>query len=201
MNTRSQLFRENRVEQTERDEYSDIEGNISVADHYSGSYFNDHDDETLRSQERVHERFRIEQRFLETEINRQIRELPSMVRALTEEGTNSREESDPNVRNFRTLPHSDMVTGVSTNSTPAPNLQQPRRTPPTPVVHHATGHTHSITEPQMVDVMTEIQNLRTTMTDGVIQPRLLQTQVVEIEKSILRLSTYLKTTKANTSIN
>ena len=30
---------------------------------------------------------------------------------------------------------------------------------------------------QMDDVMTEIHNLRTTMTDGVIQPKILQTQV------------------------
>ena len=99
--TRSQVLRENRVEQTEEDRYSDNEDNISVADHYTRSYFNVYDDEALRSQERDHERYRIEQRFLE------IGELTSMVRALTEKVTNSREESDPNVRNFTTLPHSD----------------------------------------------------------------------------------------------
>ena len=104
LNTRSQILRENRVEQTGGDEYSDNEDNISVADHYSGSYFNDHDDETLRSQEKDHERSRIEQRFLE--MNMQIGELTSMVRALTEKVTNSWEEGDHNVRNFRTLPHS-----------------------------------------------------------------------------------------------
>ena len=175
VNTRSQILRENRVEQTEEDRYPDNEDNISVADHYSGSYFNDYNDEAMRSQERDHERSRIEQRFLE--MTKQIGELTSMVRALTEKVANSREESDPNVRNFRTLPHSDMVTGVSTNSITAPNLQQRRRTPPTPVVHHARGHTQCITEPRMDDVMTDIQNLRTTMTDGVIQPTVLQTQV------------------------
>ena len=105
VNTRSQILRENRVEQTGEDVYSDTEDNISVADHYSGSYFNDHDDEAVRSQERDHERSRIEQRFME--MNKQIGELTSMVRALTEKVANSREESDPNVRNFRTLPHSD----------------------------------------------------------------------------------------------
>ena len=100
-----------------------------------------------------------------------------MVRALTEKVINSREVGDPIVRNFRTLPHSDMVTGVWTMSISTPNLQQPRRTLPTPVVHHARGHTHFITEPQTDDVMTEIQNLCTTMTDGVVQPKILQTQV------------------------
>ena len=40
-------------------------------------------------------------------MNKQIGELTSMVRALTEKVTNSREENDPNVRNFRTFPHSD----------------------------------------------------------------------------------------------
>ena len=105
VNTKSQMLRENTVEQTGDDEYSDNEDNISVADHYSGSYFNDCSDEAMRSQERDHERSRIEQRFLD--MNRQIGELTSMVRALTEKVTNSREENDPNVRNFRTLVHSD----------------------------------------------------------------------------------------------
>ena len=107
MNTRSQILRANRVEQTGEDEYSDNEDIISVADHYSGSYFNDHDDEAVRSLERDHERFSIEQRFME--MNQQIGELTSMVRALTEKVANSREESDPNVRYFRTLPRSDSI--------------------------------------------------------------------------------------------
>ena len=105
VNTRSQILRENRVEQTREDECSDNEDNISVADHYSGSYFNDHDDEAVRSQERDHERSRIEQRFLKK--NKQIGELTSMVRALTEKVTNSREENDPNVHSFRAFPHSE----------------------------------------------------------------------------------------------
>ena len=61
----------------------------------------------LRQQERDHERSRIEQRFME--MNKQIGELTSMVRALTEKVTNSREESDPKFRDFRTLPHSDSM--------------------------------------------------------------------------------------------
>ena len=181
------------MKQPASDDYSDKENNISVADHYSGCYLNDQNDEMLRQQERDHERSRIEQKFME--MNRQIGELTSMVRALTEKVANSREGSDSNVRNFRTLPHSDMVTGVSTNSITAPNLQQARRTSPTPVVNHAKGHTHPISEPQMDDLMTEIQNLRTTVTDGVIQPKILQTQVPLfrgiIEKSIMTSNTYL----------
>ena len=93
------------MEQPASDDCSDNEDNISIADHYSGSYLNDQIDEMLRQQERDHERSRIEQRFLE--INKQIGELISMVRALTEKVANSREENDPNVRYFRTLPHSD----------------------------------------------------------------------------------------------
>ena len=38
VNTRSQILREKKVEQTGGDEYSDNEDNISVAHHYSGSY-------------------------------------------------------------------------------------------------------------------------------------------------------------------
>ena len=48
-----------------------------MADHYPGSYFNDQNDESLRQQERDHERYRIEQRFMG--MNRQIGELTSMV--------------------------------------------------------------------------------------------------------------------------
>ena len=58
-----------------------------------------------------------------------------------------------------------MVTGDSANPTPTPNAQPPQRTLP------------SFPSPQIDDVMTEIHNLHTTMTDGVIQPEILQTQV------------------------
>ena len=56
VNTRSQILRGNRVEQTKEDRYSDIEVDISVTDFYTGSYFNDYNDEAMRSQERDHER-------------------------------------------------------------------------------------------------------------------------------------------------
>ena len=105
VNTRSQFGREYRVEQPTSNGYSDNEDNNSVADQYPGIYFNDQNDESLRQQDGDHEYSRIEQRFIE--MNRQIGELTSMFRALTEKVSNSREESDPNVRNLWTLPHSD----------------------------------------------------------------------------------------------
>ena len=39
VNTRSQILRENRVEQSEDDRFSDNDDNVSVADHYRESYF------------------------------------------------------------------------------------------------------------------------------------------------------------------
>ena len=84
-----------------------------------------------------------------------------MVRAITEKMTNGREDNDQYVRNIETSLRFDMVTGVSVNPIPTPNTQQRRRAP------------QSFNEPQMDDVMTEIHNLRTTMTDGVIQPKII----------------------------
>ena len=105
VNTRSQINREIPSEQSVADGFVDDEDNTSVADHYSRSYFNEKDEETMRSQETDHETFRIEQRFLE--INQQISELTSVVRALTEKVTNSREENIQNVHNFGTSMRSD----------------------------------------------------------------------------------------------
>ena len=99
------------------------------------------------------------------EMNRQISGLTSIVRALTDKMSNSREENYRDVHNSETSVRSDMVTGVLANPPPTPNTQPPRRTPP------------SLLDPQMGDVMSEIQHLRTTMVDGVIQPKILQTQV------------------------
>ena len=117
----------------------------------------------MRSQEREHEKVRIEQSF--PEMNKEIMELSSMVKAATEKMTNIKEENDQNVRNIGTSLRSDMLTGVSANPMPTPNTQLPRRSP------------QSFHEPQMDNVMTEIDILRTPMTDGVIQPKILQTQV------------------------
>ena len=202
VNTRSQIKRENQNERSEIDEFIDDEDNVSVADHYSGSFFNDNNEEAMRSQERDYKRFRIEQRFLE--MKRQIGELTSMVRASTRKVTNSREENDPNFHSFRTLPHSGVVTEVSTNSIPTSNSQQPRRTPTTPALHYTRGHTQPVNESEMDDVMTKIQNLRTTRTDGVIQSKILQTQVPlfrENREKKPSLNTCLKLTSARICIN
>ena len=82
VDTRSQILRENRVEQSEDDRFPDNDDNVSVADHYRESNFGENDEETMRSSERDHERLRIEQRFID--MNRQIGEMTSIVRALTE---------------------------------------------------------------------------------------------------------------------
>ena len=87
------------------------------------------------------------------------------MKALTKRLSNSREENNRDVLNSETSARSEMVTGVLANPPPTPNTQPPRRTP------------HSLLDPQMGEVMSEIQHLRTTMTDGVIQPKILQTQV------------------------
>ena len=84
---------------------------LRVADHYSGSYFNENDEDTMRCQERDHERLRKEQRFFE--MNKQIGEITSMARALTEKVTNSREENDQNGHNFWTSMRSDTITELA----------------------------------------------------------------------------------------
>ena len=81
VNTRSQFNRKIPNEQLIVDGFVDDEDDISVADHYSGRYFIENNEETMRSQQIDHERLRIEQRFFE--MNKQIGELTSMVRNLT----------------------------------------------------------------------------------------------------------------------
>ena len=104
MNTRSQVLRENRVEQSEDDRFFDNDDNVSVADPYRESYFGEND-ETMRSMERAHERLRIEQRFINK--NRQIGELTSFVRALTEIISTSKEGNHQDVLYSETSTGSD----------------------------------------------------------------------------------------------
>ena len=47
-NTRSQVHRENRIEQSQADSFTYDDDNVSVADHYQESYFDANDGETLR---------------------------------------------------------------------------------------------------------------------------------------------------------
>ena len=63
----------------------------------------------MKSLERKHEKDKIEQRF--QEMNKEIVELTSMVKAVTEKMTNSKKENDQNVRNIGTSLRSDMLTG------------------------------------------------------------------------------------------
>ena len=156
VNTRSRFNRESRIEQSGTSSYSDNEDNMSVADHFGENVLENEFENDMREIERDHENHRFEQSFLE--MNRQIGELTSIVKALTDRLWNSREENNRDALNPETSTRSDMVTGVLANPPPTPNTQPPRRTP------------HSLLDPQMGEVMTEIQHLRTTMTDGVIQP-------------------------------
>ena len=159
VDTRSGFNRESRFSREETNEYSGDEDNMSVVDHFAENGNGNEDLNDMREVERDHEKHRIEQRFME--MNRQISELTSIVRALTDKMSNSREENYRDVHNSETSVRSDMVTGVLANPPPTPNTQPPRRTPP------------SLLDPQMGDVMSEIQHLRTTMVDGVIQPKIL----------------------------
>ena len=163
VNTRSRFNRESRIEQSGTSSYSDNEDNMSFADHFGENILENETENDMREIERDHENHRFEQRILE--MNRQIGEFTSIVKALTDRLSNSREENYRDVLNSETSARSDMVTGVLANPPPTPNTQPPRRTP------------HSLLDPQLGEVMTEIQHLRTTMTDGVIQSKILQTQV------------------------
>ena len=58
------------MEQREKDRFADDDNNVSVADHYSGSYFHESNEETMRSLEKEHEKYRIEERI--SEMNSQI---------------------------------------------------------------------------------------------------------------------------------
>ena len=105
VNTRSGYNRENRIEQSGIDRNFDEDDNMSVADHYTEDHFNNDIESDVRSIERDHEKHRIEQRFLE--MNRQIGELTSIVRALTDKLANSREENDRDVLNLEASTRSD----------------------------------------------------------------------------------------------
>ena len=102
VNTRSRYSRESRIEQSGIDRCSDEDDNMSVTVHC-----------TEDNIERDHEKHRIEQRFLE--MNRQIGELASIVRALTDKLTNSREENGRDVLNSETSTRSDSPNSTHVN--------------------------------------------------------------------------------------
>ena len=99
-------------------------------------------------------------------MNRQIGELTSLVRTLTEKSSSSNREENGSISSQNRSPsHSDMVRGVTSHSVPTPQLDPPRRTLMT------------IQPPQIQDVTSEIHSLRNTMTDGISQRKILQTQM------------------------
>ena len=59
----------------------------------------------MRSQKKDHERLRMEQKFLD--MNRQIGKLTTIVKALTEKISNSKEGNNQDVLNSDTSTHSD----------------------------------------------------------------------------------------------
>ena len=105
VNTRSGFNRESRFSREETNEYSGDEDNMSVVDHFAENVNGNEDLNDMREVERDHEKHRIEQRFME--MNRQISELTSIVRALTDKMSNSREENYRDAHNSETSVRSD----------------------------------------------------------------------------------------------
>ena len=105
VNTRSGFNRESRFSREETNEYSGDEDNMSVADHFAENVNGNEGLNDMREVERDHEKHRIEQRFME--MNRQISELTSIVRALTDKMSNSREENYRDAHNSETSVRSD----------------------------------------------------------------------------------------------
>ena len=105
VNTRSGFNRESRFSREETNEYSGDEDNMSVVDHFAENVNGNEDLNDMREVERDHEKHRIEQRFME--MNRQISELTSIVRALTDKISNSREENYRDAQNSETSVRSD----------------------------------------------------------------------------------------------
>ena len=102
--TRSRFNKENRIEQSGTSRYSD-DDDMSVADHFGENILENETEIDMREIERDHENHRFEQRFLE--MNRQIGELSSIVKALTDRLSNSREENNRDVLNSETSARSD----------------------------------------------------------------------------------------------
>ena len=103
--TRSQASRNGRTDHVEAGTFSDEDSNDSMPDIPSRNSYADSIVEAMRSWERDHENYRIEQRFME--MNRQIGELTSIVRALTEKISNSKEGNNQDVLNSETSTRSD----------------------------------------------------------------------------------------------
>ena len=106
--TRSQSSRKIRTEQAEMETFSNNESNASYPDFYSGDHFTEINVEAIRTHERDHERIRIEQRFMD--MNRQIAESTSMVKAFSENMSRKEEE---NGQNGRMMGRPNVLTPIS----------------------------------------------------------------------------------------
>ena len=103
--TRSQIDRTNEKEQTKITTFSENESNSSPRDLYSNTRFADDNEMNNADQGSDHEKVSIEQRFIDK--NCQFGEMTSIVKALTETMTDSREE---NGQYFQTLGRHDVLT-------------------------------------------------------------------------------------------
>ena len=176
VNTRSQKLYSYAACSSGMEQNNDNESEYSFPNTLSRNQMNEFENRDIINSRHNSNLSSVDQRFME--MNRQISDLTSIVLAFTEKISSSTTECNgPTTVTNTNVARSVMVTGVSTNSSPTPSLQQPRRTLPTPATHQTRDRAPPTNEPQMDDVMTEIHNLRTTMTDGVIQPKILQTQV------------------------
>ena len=104
--TRAQSASNNQANHTFMDEYSANDSDISLPGFSLQNINARNNNQQMIDCERDHERLRIEQGF--NDMNRQIGELTSLVRALTEKiASSNRKENDTNTQRFRTPSHSD----------------------------------------------------------------------------------------------
>ena len=131
VNTRSQHVDSYAASSSRMEQNSDNESENNFPEVLSRNQMNDFDSGDIISSRQNPNSSSVDQRFME--MNRQISDLTSIVMALTQKISSSTSECNGlNTVNNSNVTRSDMVTGVSTNSIPIPNLQQPRRTLPTP---------------------------------------------------------------------
>ena len=192
VNTRSQNVDSYAACSSGMEQNSDNESEYSFPNTLSRNQMNEFENGDLINVRQNSSSNSVDQRFME--MNKQISELTNIVLALTEKiSTPTTECSGLNTVINTNVTRSDMVTGVSTNPNPTPNIQQPRRTLPNPATHQNRDRAPPTNEPQMDDVLTEIHNLRTTMTDGVISPKsskLKYLSSAETERSTTNSNTY-----------
>ena len=94
------------VRNTNINDNSDNKNDLSLPEIDSDNLSTENSSHHPNKKERDHERIPCERRF--SEMNKQIKELTSLVRMLTRKvASNNREENDPNTRNCRSTSHSE----------------------------------------------------------------------------------------------